>query len=121
MARVRVIYADPSSVTRVVRVVPPARPGAPTVVRVSTKRRRRRGRRDDDLDYGWCPFDTVSRQFADAVRESTDVYLRRHDRSSDELREGWFVDIPSNLYVAAREGFRRFWAPRSVRRYRSRR
>lgn len=120
MARVRVIYVDPAPLTRVVRVVPPDRPGAPTVVRVSTKRRRR-ARRDDDVDDDWCPFDTMSRQFADAVRASTDVYLRRHDRSTEELREGWFVDVPSNLYVAAREGFRRFWAPRSFRRARSRR
>lgn len=117
MARVRVVYVEPER-TRVVRVVPPVRPGAPTVVRVSTKRRRRRARRDDVLDDDWCPMDTMSREFADAVRTSTDVYLRRHDRSSAELREGWFVDIPSNIYVAAREGFRRFWAPRAARRYR---
>jgi hypothetical protein len=75
-----------------------------TVLHVGKNRRDRVNR---DRVYG--PLEWTVRNVAKSTSDASEEYLRRHDRSNRQVRGGWFLDFPANLWFAYRRVKDVFW------------
>ena len=73
----------------------------PTVLHVGKQRANRRQK-------VYSPAELTVRNLAESAASGSREYLRRHDKSNRQVRGGWFIDFPSNLWFAYRRAKRTF-------------
>jgi uncharacterized protein DUF6312 len=70
---------------------------------VTTIYRRRRPKRKSSF----TAVERVARAAGNGVRTIGEEYITRHDKSNREKRDGWFRDLPYNVYRATRKATRK--------------
>lgn len=63
---------------------------------------------------GLSDIGKVIRRALDAERTYADDYVRRHDSSNDDRRDGWLKDLGSNMFRARRKGLKKLRLRRLV-------
>jgi hypothetical protein len=87
-------------VVRVTRIERDAS-GKTTPVTVYKAKKGRKKRKKSS--WGLQTLDKNIRRSAKAQNTASDSYLKRHDRSGKK-KDGWFTDLPKNVFRAGRKG-----------------
>ncbi|MCB9794624.1 MAG: hypothetical protein H6741_18070 [Alphaproteobacteria bacterium] len=53
------------------------------------------------------PFERMARRMAEGVKRGAEDYLDRHESSNEEQRDGWLLDLGSNVYKANTKAMKR--------------
>ncbi len=59
---------------------------------------------------GTAPLDTIGkivRKIATGQQAAAELYVRKHDQSNREERDGWLRDLPYNVFRATRRGLKK--------------
>src|SRR5687767_4635374 len=65
---------------------------------------RRRGKKRKKSSWGLKAVEEAAHQAAKGQTTFANSYLSRHERSNEKKRDGWLIDLPTNVFKAARRG-----------------
>jgi hypothetical protein len=71
-----------------------------TVIYETEKKRKRQSRR-------LKPAETAVRRTMEAVSVAAGDYLHRHETANSKERDGWFMELPGNVFRAVKKGSKR--------------
>ncbi len=69
------------------------------------------GRKTKKQSAGFRTVGQWVHRYGKAVAEVSDVYVRRHKRSNEKKRDGWFRDLAYNVTKAGRSGLSKLRMP----------
>ena len=67
-------------------------------------------RRRKKRKKGTAPLDTIGkivRKVVTGQQAAAELYVRKHDQSNREERDGWLRDLPYNVFRATRRGLKK--------------
>lgn len=67
-------------------------------------------RRRKKTKKGTAPLDSIGkivRKVASGQQTASEQYLRKHDQSNRDKRDGWLRDLPYNVFRATRRGLKK--------------
>lgn len=73
----------------------------PVVLYESGRKKKKKGTRT------LRPLERLVRSFVDADDAARGAYARRHKNSNRKSRDGWALDMPTNVLRATRDGFKK--------------
>ena len=77
----------------------------PTVIYETEEKRKRQSRR-------LKPAESAVRRAMEAVSIASGDYLHRHETANSKERDGWFMELPGNVFRAIKKGSKRAKADR---------